>query len=111
MVDIKETLTVAFWFVTGASASYAFLKTIKADVGKKRAERDKRVDIYLNNDKKMLDDHEERITDIEGNQKETDETNKLILRSLYALVNHSIDGNGIDGLKEVRKNITDFITK
>lgn len=50
----------------------------------------------LANDDKRLD------------QLETD--NQMILKSLFALVNHDIDGNGIDRLKATREELQDYIT-
>lgn len=41
-------------------------------------------------------------------QLETD--NQMILKSLFALVNHDIDGNGIDRLKVTREELQDYIT-
>lgn len=56
-----------------------------ADHGRKLANDDKRLD-----------------------QLETD--NQMILKSLFALVNHDIDGNGIDRLKATREELQDYIT-
>lgn len=50
----------------------------------------------LANDDKRLD------------QLETD--NQMILKSLFALVNHDIDGNGIERLKATREELQDYIT-
>lgn len=36
-------------------------------------------------------------------------TNQAILKALVALVNHEIDGNGIEGLKKVREELSNNI--
>ena len=38
-----------------------------------------------------------------------EETNQAILQSLAALINHEIDGNGIDGLKKARTELLQHI--
>ena len=49
-----------------------------------------------------LDDHERRINSIENALTTRRETDTLMLKSLNAITNHMIDGNGIDKLKEAR---------
>ena len=38
-------------------------------------------------------------------------TNQTILKALFHLVNHEIDGNGIEGLKKVRNELLNNITE
>lgn len=47
---------------------------------------------------------EEAIESLEKN-------NEMIMATLLALVNHSIDGNGIDGLKAVRTDLEKYLVK
>lgn len=47
---------------------------------------------------------EEAIESLEKN-------NEIIMATLLALVNHSIDGNGIDGLKAVRSDLEKYLVK
>lgn len=51
---------------------------------------------------KKLDDHETRIKALEQQEAERKATDRYTTKALNAIVNHMIDGNGIDRLKEVR---------
>ncbi len=56
-----------------------------------------------------LDDHERRIVRLEEIGTEQKETDRLILKSLNAITNHMIDGNGTDKLREVRDELQNNI--
>jgi len=56
-----------------------------------------------------IDDHERRITKLEKTRIERTETDRLILKCLNALINHSIDGNDVDDLKAVRDEMQNTI--
>ena len=51
---------------------------------------------------KKIDDHESRIKVLEDSADERKQTDQFMMKSLNAIVNHMIDGNGIDQLKQVR---------
>lgn len=51
---------------------------------------------------KKIDNHEHRITNLEKAEAERKATDRYTTKALNAIVNHMIDGNGIDRLKEVR---------
>lgn len=51
---------------------------------------------------KKIDDHETRIKVLEDSVDERKQTDQFMMKSLNAIVNHMIDGNGIDQLKQVR---------
>lgn len=51
---------------------------------------------------KKIDDHETRIKVLEETADERKQTDQFMMKSLNAIVNHMIDGNGIDQLKQVR---------
>lgn len=51
---------------------------------------------------KKIDDHESRIKVLEDSADERKHTDQFMMKSLNAIVNHMIDGNGIDQLKQVR---------
>lgn len=51
---------------------------------------------------KKIDDHESRIKVLEEAADERKQTDQFMMKSLNAIVNHMIDGNGIDQLKQVR---------
>ena len=48
---------------------------------------------------------ESRIEKLESKQEETTDDFKALMQGVFALVNHAIDGNGIDKLKESRDYI------
>lgn len=59
---------------------------------------------------------EERINIIEQNQsndverfERQEELAKVQLKALLSLVNHMIDGNGIDGMKKIRNELQDIL--
>ena len=41
--------------------------------------------------------------------KEDEESRKVIMKSLYVIINHTITGNGIDQLKHVRDDLNNFL--
>lgn len=51
---------------------------------------------------KKLDDHETRIKVLESHHEERKITDRYTTKALNAIVNHLIDGNGTDKLREVR---------
>lgn len=60
---------------------------------------------------KKIDEHERRISTLEKSVEESKVTDRYITRALNAIVNHMIDGNGIEKLKEVRDEFQDEIIK
>ena len=71
----------------------------------------------------QLENHEQRITYLEGCCKEVhgklendykfqeaaSETNRLLLKSVKQLLKHSIDGNDTDGLQTVENEIDNYL--
>ena len=51
---------------------------------------------------KKIDDHEKRIEELESATEERKATDRFMMKSLNAIVNHMIDGNGVEQLKQVR---------
>jgi hypothetical protein len=58
---------------------------------------------------KKLDEHEQRIKNLEEATERRRATDRYTTRALNAIVNHMIDGNGIDELKDVRKEYQNSI--
>ena len=90
--DVTFSLSQLLWIIGGITAIGAFIKWISTPF-------------------KKIDDHETRIKAIEENLTERRETDQLIMESLTAMMDHMIDGNGIDQLKEVRKKTHQQIIK
>jgi hypothetical protein len=56
--------------------------------------------------------HDKEIRDLQKAVEENSKDNKTIMSALMAMVNHMIDGNGIEGLKKVRDDLQkDLIEK
>ena len=90
MTDINISVAALLWFIGAVTALISFSNLVHKPFDEIR-------------------DHEQRIKRLEDDSREKRKTDKLILRSLNALVNHSIDGNGIDGLKDVRDDLQNSI--
>lgn len=58
---------------------------------------------------KKIDEHEQRISSLESKADERRVIDQYTTRALNAIVNHMIDGNGIEELKDVRKDYQDSL--
>lgn len=81
--DITFSLAQLLWLIGGITAIGAFIKWIAIPF-------------------KRLDDHETRIKVLESLHEERKVTDRYTTKALNAIVNHLIDGNGVDKLREVR---------
>ena len=81
--DITFSLAQILWLIGGITAIGAFVKLVIKPF-------------------QRLDNHESRIKVLEDATQERKQTDLFMMKSLNAIVNHMIDGNGIDRLKEVR---------
>ena len=81
--DITFSLAQIVWIIGGITAIGAFVKLVIKPF-------------------QRLDNHESRIKVLEDATQERKQTDLFMMKSLNAIVNHMIDGNGIDRLKEVR---------
>ena len=57
-----------------------------------------------------VEEHERKLKndDVRLNQQDAD--NQMMLKCLFVLINHDIDGNGIDKLKSTREELQEYIT-
>ena len=61
--------------------------------------------------KKTVEKHIE-LLDVDNKRlKEIENSDKMILQCLLAIINHNITGNGIDRMKEIRDELQEFIIK
>lgn len=81
--DVTISLSQLLWLIGGVTAIGAFIKWVSAPF-------------------KKIEDHESRIEVLEKAEEERKATDRYTAKALNAIVNHMIDGNGIDRLKEVR---------
>lgn len=68
--------------------------------------------------KETVRDHEARIAEVEKKQKKDfekiealDEANRMTLRSLVSIMDHMIDGNGVEEMRKTRNDIQDMLAK
>lgn len=90
--DITFSFSQLVWLVGGLTAIGAFIKWAMSPVHR-------------------LDDHERRINALEESRVERKQTDQYMMSALNALVNHMIDGNGIDELKKVRNDYQEQIIR
>ena len=81
--DITISFAQIIWVIGGITAIGAFIKWVIIPF-------------------KRLDDHETRIKVLESQHEERKVTDRYTTKALNAIVNHLIDGNGVDKLREVR---------
>lgn len=81
--DVTFSLAQVIWLCGGIMAIVAFIGWLMKPI-------------------KKLDDHEQRIKTLEQQEQERKATDRYTTKALNAIVNHMIDGNGVDKLREVR---------
>lgn len=55
-------------------------------------------------------EHEKKLINDDKRLNQQDADNQMMLKCLFVLINHDIDGNGIDKLKSTREELQDYIT-
>ena len=61
--------------------------------------------------KRTVEQHSIALDNDNKRLKQLDDDNRMILQSLLVIVNHSIDNNGIDKLKEARTELQEYLIK
>ena len=59
----------------------------------------------------ILDNDNKRLKELEEWRKESDEAQKVILKSLLAMMSHEIDGNHLDDLKKSRDDLQEYLIR
>lgn len=91
------------WFasiLTAIGVIYKAMKSIMEEAKKPNKETEEKLQSH---DEKLAKDHEEI------NALKVEQT--ILLQSQLVMIQHMIDGNGIDGLKEQRDKIQDYLIK
>lgn len=81
--DFVISFSQLLWLIGGATAIGAFIKWISTPF-------------------KQIENHEQRIAVLEKAETDRKATDRYTTKALNAIVNHMIDGNGIEKLREVR---------
>lgn len=59
----------------------------------------------------LFDNDNKRLIELEEWRKESDEAQKVILKSLLAMMSHEIDGNHLDDLKKSRDDLQEYLIR
>lgn len=73
----------------------------------------KTIGAWLNPIKKLVDDvadHEEKLKRDDERITKQDSDMQMMLKCMFVLMNHDIDGNGVDKLKSTRDELQEYIT-
>lgn len=77
---------------------------------KRLEELQQQTTLYLQKDIiKQLDEQEEMLIEHKAKIEENEQSNKMILKSLFVIINHDITKNGFDKLKETRDELQKFL--
>ena len=90
--DVTISLAQTVWLIGGVTAIAAFVSWLMKPI-------------------KKLEDHETRIKTLEETADERKRTDQFMMKSMNAIINHMIDHNSIDKLKEVRDEYQSEIIK
>ena len=126
-----DEVTTTLLIIIGAIAVFNMLTTaIKGWKELRKPDTDLREtveehDRAIKSEKAMVEDHEQRITHLEGCcsdvqgklandwqfQQDVGEFHELILLSIKQLLKHGVDGNDKDGLSEMESEIDKYLIK
>ena len=81
--DVVISFSQLLWLIGGITAIAAFIKWVLTPF-------------------KKIENHEQRIAVLEKAETDRKATDRYTTKALNAIVNHMIDGNGIEKLREVR---------
>ena len=101
-VMVLLALCAAVIAISGASAAFVKFWRFAHKQSDKNTEMLKGVETYLASDKR-------RIERLEENQETFRDENKLMLKALFTLLSHEIDGNHTDQLMAVRDEINTYL--
>ena len=59
----------------------------------------------------LFDNDNKRINELEEWRKESDESQKIIMKSMLAIMSHSIDGNHMDSLIKARDDLQEYLIR
>lgn len=85
--------------ITAVISLVSLLTGILKDYKKPTDDLEKRVSDL---ERKILENYDKRITDIEKG-------NKVTQKAILELLKHSIDGNNVEGLKKAEKDLSDYL--
>lgn len=72
---------------------------------------DKTRDEILKKHDELLDTDNKRLKALEEGQIEMQEANRILMKSMLALMSHSIDGNHMEELKQTRDDLQEYLIR
>lgn len=102
MWSIVQLLCTGIITIGGAGAIIASVYRWSKNPDKERDEKLKKHSELLENDNK-------RLKELEEWRKESDSAQKVIMKSMLALMSHAIDGNHVEELKQARDDLQSYL--
>lgn len=99
--DIRTTLVVL-------TIVFGFIITTLTLINALRKEKE-RSSQPMNEAKTQLADHEKRLVKLESAATTNVTENRLMMRMQLALVRHAIDGNNVEGLRDMREEVQNYL--
>lgn len=93
-----------FLAMCGSIATIAGAGAIVYEIYKALKKPDSERDMKLKRHQELLDNDNKRL-------KELEESNKIIMQSMLALMTHAIDGNHTDELKQARDDLQKYLIR
>lgn len=90
--DTSFTMNQLLWAIGAFGSIFGVYKIWKAYVLKRTKQEE------------AVEKLEKQMTDLQA-------SDSIMLQTLLAILNHSIDGNGIDGMKKIRVDLENYIVK
>lgn len=107
MQDLWNYISVACVIITTLGGAGAII----VSVIKWFRSPDLKRDAELKRHETLLDNDNKRLKELETRQAEVEEAQKVLMRSMLALMSHAIDGNHTDDLKEARDSLQDYLIR
>ena len=93
-----------FLAMCGSFATVAGAVAIIYNIHQKAKQPDTERDEALSKHQEMLDNDNKRL-------KELEESNKIIMQSMLAIMSHEIDGNHVEDLKQARDDLQKYLIR
>ena len=100
---VAQYLLQSAAFITAIGAAWTYIKKWNAE--SKGVKNSKLIQTHTEQLKRI----DERLTVLESNNRKQDDFVEAMCSAMLALLDHNINGNSIDKLKEARQEMQDFL--
>ena len=107
MIELWNYISIACVIITTLGGAGAIIVSVIKWFRSPDMKRDEELEKH----NKLLDNDNKRIKDLEARQAEVEEAQKVLMRSMLAVMSHAIDGNHTDDLKEARDNLQEYLIR